>query len=128
MDIWNYHPLTGELLDKSVADPSPLEPGVFLIPAYATTMEPPTTQPGKAVVFKDDAWALVDDHRGETWWRAFGEPVVIAVPGVEVLEGLFQTEPPGPPPPPPRPDLTPEEKLAAAGLTVDELKALLGLN
>lgn len=31
-----------------------------------------------------------------------------------------------PPPPPPEP--TPEEKLAASGLTVDELKQLLGLS
>lgn len=33
-------------------------------------------------------------------------------------------QPPAPPPPPPP---TPEDKLAAAGLTVPELKALLGL-
>jgi len=31
------------------------------------------------------------------------------------------------PQPEPAPELTPEEKLAAAGLTVDELKELLGL-
>lgn len=30
-------------------------------------------------------------------------------------------------PPPPAPEPTPAEKLAAAGLTVDDLKALLGL-
>lgn len=31
-------------------------------------------------------------------------------------------------PPPPAPEPTAEEKLAAAGLTVDDLKTLLGLN
>lgn len=30
-------------------------------------------------------------------------------------------------PPPPPPELTPAEKLAAAGLTVDDLKSLLGI-
>lgn len=33
-----------------------------------------------------------------------------------------------PPPPPPPPELTAAEKLAASGLTVDELKQLLGLS
>jgi len=36
---------------------------------------------------------------------------------------------PNPPAPPPEPvQITPEQKLAASGLTVDELKQLLGIN
>lgn len=37
------------------------------------------------------------------------------------------TPEPAPEPPPPPPEPTPAEKLAASGLTVDELKQLLGL-
>ena len=51
-----------------------------------------------------------------------GEQTVIPLTAEEIAE--LQSRPVVPPPPP----LTPVEKLAAAGLTVAELKTLLGLD
>lgn len=41
MNIFHYHPESGLFLGCSTADESPLEPGVWLVPAYATTEQPP---------------------------------------------------------------------------------------
>lgn len=59
MRIFNYAE-SGEFISESLADESPLEPGVFLIPAYATDIEPPVFVVGQQAVFSAGAWALVD--------------------------------------------------------------------
>ncbi len=59
MKVYNYHPVTGEFLSVSIADPSPLEKGVFLIPAHATMKAPPTFDPDVNVpVFQNGDWVL----------------------------------------------------------------------
>ena len=95
MKIYHYASDTGIFYAEGVADESPLEPGVFLVPAYATTIKPPKATLPKIAVFKKGGWK------------------------VETL----------PPPHPPTPPivLTPAEKLAQSGLTVAELKELLGI-
>ena len=60
MQIYHYHPDTKELLSRGEADPSPLEPGVWLIPAGATGIAPPLPHPGKVRRFNGAAWELVD--------------------------------------------------------------------
>jgi hypothetical protein len=102
MNIYHYIADTGIFYSEGVADESPLEPGIFLIPAHATTVAPPDVTEPEIAVFRYGEWS------------------------VELL----------PPPPEPEPEpeppvlvkLTPAEKLAASGLTVDELKELLGLD
>lgn len=39
--IYHYHPVHFTYMGSSPADESPLEPGVYLIPAYATMVTPP---------------------------------------------------------------------------------------
>ena len=58
--IHHYSEETGEYLGTSDGFESPLEPGVFLIPAFATDIDLLEFEPGKALVFKDGAWTLVD--------------------------------------------------------------------
>jgi hypothetical protein len=101
MNIYHYIADTGIFYAEDVADESPLEPGVFLIPAYATTIEPPKVILPEVAVFKNNKWK------------------------VETLPPPTKSEPE---PKSTNPvELTPAEKLAASGLTIEELKTLLGL-
>jgi len=59
MQIYHYHPATGEFLGEGVADQSPLEPGAYLVPAHATTTAPPTAMSGKVRVWRGE-WAFED--------------------------------------------------------------------
>jgi len=65
MEIYHYHHETGEYLGQGHADPSPLEPGVWLIPAGATSIAPPLPYPGKIRRFVGGAWEFVDPPRDE---------------------------------------------------------------
>lgn len=100
MKIFHYHPKTGVYLGPGLADESPLEPGVWLVPAHATAVAPPKARAGKQQVWFDDAWML--------------QPIPEPAP-----------EPVAPITPEPRPALTPAEKLASIGLSVEELRQLL---
>lgn len=72
---FNIDPATGEYLGTCQADPSPLEPGVWLLPAHSVTDAPPIAGQGQAVVREDGAWTVVADHRGSTVYHtATGEP------------------------------------------------------
>lgn len=56
MKIYHYHPRTGEYLGVGEADESPLEKGKYLIPANATTEEPPALNKGEVAKRKDNTW------------------------------------------------------------------------
>lgn len=72
MKIYNYHKETGEYLSESTADESPLEPGVFLIPADSTPEEVIKEKPGFARIFNNGAWEYAIDKRGTKYWLADG--------------------------------------------------------
>ncbi|MFA5161136.1 MAG: tail fiber assembly protein [Elusimicrobiales bacterium] len=92
MRIYNYSPRTGEFLFASTADASPLEPGKYLIPADATEQVPPPPGTQQVAVFKDGAWTLQPDLRGQKFYRkSDGIPVVMASIGVVPYE--FTTAP-----------------------------------
>ncbi|WP_216639284.1 phage tail assembly chaperone [Achromobacter ruhlandii] len=61
----------GYLVGPTIADESPLEPGVFLIPGGAIDRVPPEMQPGVAYRPDDagDGWIEEEDHRIETLYR-----------------------------------------------------------
>lgn len=64
--VCNLAPRTGEFLSCSPADPSPLEPDVWLFPAHCCHLEPPVVPDGFVAVAVEDgqAWQIVADHRG----------------------------------------------------------------
>jgi hypothetical protein len=69
MEIYNYNPETGEYINISTADENPLEKGEYLIPANATTIEPPTARTNQVAVFEKNTWSLKTDHRGEIFYK-----------------------------------------------------------
>ena len=84
--IYNYHPDTGGLIGTDYADVSPLEPGVFLIPANATAEVPPSCEDGQYAVFHNGVWSVVaepqptpepqptiDELRSTMWGRIKAE-------------------------------------------------------
>ena len=58
MKIYHYHPDSAAYIGDSVADESPLEPGVFLIPAHATVVPPPAVAEGEQALFTGATWIL----------------------------------------------------------------------
>ena len=66
--LYHYAPNTREYLPRrypedhpyNFAEPSPMEPGVWLVPAFATLTEPPEVPAGMIAVFDpaSDSWAL----------------------------------------------------------------------
>ena len=96
MKVYNYARGTGEFIGESIAPPSPLEPGKFLIPAWSTHIKPPTAKKGKMAVFSDDKWAFMDDHRGKIVYSVTdGEPFTISELG-PLPAGFTETARPSP--------------------------------
>lgn len=140
MKIYNYHPEYKIYLGYSYADESPLEPGVFLIPAHATELEPPECSSCEVQVFNGSFWELKENYCGVYYSTLTGQKIEHNNP-LEPPENATKENPPEVPEgfylewnnkwelkeSLTQPKLTPEEKLALSGLTVEELKKLLGL-
>lgn len=58
--LYAYHPETGLPVGQVTADPSPLEPGEWLFPAFATLAAPPSPGGGQVARFVDGAWVIED--------------------------------------------------------------------
>ncbi|WP_373379916.1 phage tail assembly chaperone [Cupriavidus nantongensis] len=80
MEIFNYHPITGEYLGLGLADENPLEPENPIVPGYATPTTPPADEVGRVRVYRrpdgfapqnwpEGAWALVPDYRDVLLYR-----------------------------------------------------------
>jgi hypothetical protein len=140
MKIYNYHPEYKHFIGVSIADESPLEPGVWLIPAQATDIEPPTCDSNQIQIFNGTSWDIVEDQRG-TYYEIPSGILQENLNPLEAPENVTKEQSPEVPKGkvlkwndgwvlediPPPPVLTPAEKLQAAGLTVEELKSLLGI-
>jgi hypothetical protein len=141
MKIYHYHPDYKIYLGSSDADPSPLEPGVFLIPAYSTDIEPPTCESNQIQIFNETSWDIIEDQRG-TYYSTQTQQVIENYNPLSPPENSTKEQPPEvargykltwdnewlleelPLPP----ELTPLEKLKQIGLTIEELKTLLENN
>lgn len=115
MKIYHYHSDTGVFLGEGNADESPLEPGVWLVPAYATPIEPPHVESGYYCVYNGHGWELELIPAPEPEPVPDIEPNLTPDPALPVAEPLDFSS------------LTTEEKLLRYGFTIDELKSLLGL-
>lgn len=60
MKIYNYHADSGQLIGESIADADPLNDGQWLIPAHATTIEPPSTNSKQFAAFNGVDWNVFD--------------------------------------------------------------------
>lgn len=80
MEIFNYHPQTGQFLTPGVADENPLEPEAPIVPGYATPTAPPTAGERQVAVYRtadghapqnwgEGSWTLVPDYRGTQLYR-----------------------------------------------------------
>ena len=69
MKAYSIHPETAEYLGEVDCQPSPLEPGQFLVPGGATTTEPPTAGEHQVPVWDGAVWTLKADYRGITYWH-----------------------------------------------------------
>lgn len=59
-----YHYDSDKVFDKkALAYESPLEPGVFPLPANCTWAEPPTLEKPLVAVWNESEWEAVEDHR-----------------------------------------------------------------
>lgn len=55
-NVYAYHPESGEYLGTVPAQESPREPGVWLIPAWATEKKPPKEKAGYLRVWTGKRW------------------------------------------------------------------------
>ncbi len=60
MKIYNYNADSGQFVGESIADADPLSHGEWLVPAHATTIEPPQTTDKQFAAFDGASWAVFD--------------------------------------------------------------------
>ena len=92
MRIYSFNWATGEYTGQDEADQDPLDPGNFIIPAYATTKAPPELESNQRAVFdreKDD-WTVDNGPEPEpkTFTEHFKE-VPANLLGFETIGDLF---------------------------------------
>lgn len=107
MEIYNYHPITGEYLGIGLADDNPLEPDTPIVPGYATPGTPPADEVGRVRVYRrpdgsapqnwpEGSWTLVPDYRQVPLYRtADGSSFVLGeeYSGIGDLPAFLTDEP-----------------------------------
>lgn len=111
MNGYNYSPVTGEYTETIVLRESPLEPGIYLVPAFCTTTAP-EAQTGHVACWNGSAWVFVEDHRGEAGYIN-GAAFVVTHLGA-YPEGWSTT------PPAPAPNVAIDAQIAALEASVTQ--------
>jgi hypothetical protein len=75
MKIYHYSPETLQLAGTDVADQDPMDSSNWLVPAFATSTEPPAPTEGKTLHFIVGAWVYQDIPQSEP------EPVIAPLAG-----------------------------------------------
>lgn len=91
--VCSYNPMTGEYMGTTEADVSPLEPGVYHMPANATETPPPATDAREAAVWDGQAWRVAADHRGAT---GYVNGVEMTIQNIGPLPDGWSDAPPAP--------------------------------
>lgn len=100
MIVYHYDPKTYELLNTSVAKIDPLESAkqgkeVYLLPANATSEEPPTAAQNQVARRSGMTWELVADYRGSIYYnKDNGAKITITELGVTIPDGYPTQAPP----------------------------------
>ena len=138
MKIYNYHQDHKTYLGSSNADESPLEPGAFIIPAHATTAQPPKCDNNQIQIFNGSSWEIKENCCG-TYYSTITQEKIEHQNPLEPPENATKQQPLEVPEgydlewndqwelkeiPIPEP-LTIEQKLESIGLTIEELKSVL---
>src|ERR1700693_5127250 len=63
-----YDPVSFIYQYSYVAQESPLEKGVFIIPSSSTDIAPPNENTNQVAVFLNGTWKIESDYRGQTWY------------------------------------------------------------
>ena len=93
MNIYNYHKEYKYYTGTTEADESPLESGVFLVPAYATTIEPPQCQESEIQIFDNEQWSVVENYMGVVYRQTDGLDLYNPNPSI-LPSGYVREEPP----------------------------------
>lgn len=96
--VYNFHPLTKCFVSETLADTSPLEPNVVLVPAFATTIKPPVTSARETAVFVGASWFVKPDWRGVTLYKT-ADGTVTAITQVNVTPASVSATDIAPPSP-----------------------------
>jgi hypothetical protein len=87
--IYHYNQ-DGCYCGQDIADESPLEPGVYLIPALATDQKPPTPGENQLVRFVNREWILEDIPIAEPESEPSNETEIITPPVDQNTADIWQ--------------------------------------
>lgn len=90
MIIYNYNPITFEYIGESEASPNPVNPDNPIIPACATTIEPPKSIEKYAIIWIGNKWEYKEDHRNEVWYNAKTKKTEV-IQFIGMLPGYYYT-------------------------------------
>jgi hypothetical protein len=81
--VYRYDANTKILMGPMECQPSPLEEGVYIVPANSSELKPPAKKKNEVLVFAEDRWKRVADYVGVTFWdKKTKEAITITEVGV----------------------------------------------